>query len=131
MYMEYYASSVEARLIVANSKARETDLMNAVKEGEEVFPGILSDAISEALRMFSILPRFESAACAETDPELFFVERGEKNNNSTAKKICAVCPSLSPCREYAMQNPALSGVWGGTTPRERMKMRQLLGLDNG
>jgi hypothetical protein len=39
--------------------------------------------------------------------------------NAAAKRICAVCPLIVPCRAYALENHEKYGVWGGLTPRER------------
>jgi WhiB family transcriptional regulator, redox-sensing transcriptional regulator len=41
-----------------------------------------------------------------------------------AKAVCAACPVLAECREYALANPSLtgSGVWGGLTETERQDL---------
>lgn len=40
-----------------------------------------------------------------------------------AKAVCAVCPVLDACRDYALNDASLYGIWGGTTYKERVKMR--------
>jgi WhiB family redox-sensing transcriptional regulator len=63
------------------------------------------------------------AACAETDPEAFFPERGDSTRE--AKRVCRGCPVRLQCLEYALEHmdgylaPARFGIWGGTSERER------------
>ncbi len=66
------------------------------------------------------------ALCAQTDPEVFFPDRGQ--NPKAAKRICAQCPVAEICREIAVADPAITGVWGGTTHRERQQIRRERGL---
>lgn len=37
----------------------------------------------------------------------------------TAEKLCAGCPLLEQCREYAMEAQEPYGIWGGTRPKDR------------
>lgn len=39
-----------------------------------------------------------------------------------AVKICQKCPIIDKCREYAITNNEI-GVWGGTTEKQRRKLR--------
>ncbi|AYY11598.1 WhiB family transcriptional regulator [Actinobacteria bacterium YIM 96077] len=64
----------------------------------------------------------ERALCAQVDPELWFVEKGESNR--PAKSICQQCEVVPECLEYALENDERYGVWGGTTERERRKLRK-------
>jgi hypothetical protein len=41
-----------------------------------------------------------------------------------AKAVCATCPVLWQCYEYAMTNDEEYGVWGGTTRRERQRLKR-------
>ncbi|WP_442814218.1 WhiB family transcriptional regulator [Streptomyces sp. NBC_00151] len=41
-----------------------------------------------------------------------------------ARALCAGCGFLDACRAYALENPGLYGVWGGTTRRERQAVRR-------
>jgi len=61
-----------------------------------------------------------SALCAQTDPELFFPEKG--NRPQDAKMVCARCPVRAECLTDALAQDRVSGVWGGTTERERRKL---------
>ncbi|MFE9880477.1 WhiB family transcriptional regulator [Streptomyces sp. NPDC005784] len=41
-----------------------------------------------------------------------------------ARALCAGCGFLEACRSYALDRPALWGVWGGTTRLERVSLRR-------
>jgi hypothetical protein len=66
-------------------------------------------------------PWTQAAVCASVDPELWFPEKG--NSAARAKKICATCPVREPCLQYALDNDDRFGVFGGTTERDRRKIR--------
>ena len=59
--------------------------------------------------------------CAETDPEIFFPEKGHAT--LAARKICLSCEVQAECRAYALDNPDLVGVWGGTSVQEWRQLR--------
>lgn len=63
----------------------------------------------------------EGAICAQTDPEAFYPEAGGVNHE--AKRICATCPVLNDCREWAIESCEPWGVWGGLSERERREER--------
>ncbi len=60
--------------------------------------------------------------CNQTDPEVFFPERNESPKE--AKRICATCPVREECLESALKNKEQFGIWGGTTARERSKLKR-------
>jgi WhiB family transcriptional regulator, redox-sensing transcriptional regulator len=60
--------------------------------------------------------------CAQTDPELFFPDQSDPA--LPAKRICSGCPEREGCRDYAVVRPELVGIWGGTSERERRKLRR-------
>lgn len=68
--------------------------------------------------------RGPTALCAETDPELFFPEKG--GSVREPKRLCRKCPFLAACREWALSNPvaARHGVWGGMSETERHSERE-------
>lgn len=84
-----------------------------------------SEYEQDALEPFGDLPLFKNAACIFVDPETFFPPRGTQCVEQ-ARKICENCYELFACREYALKNSNLKGIWGGTTDTERRKMRKLL-----
>lgn len=58
------------------------------------------------------------------DPEIFFPEDYlDTKHLSMVRTICNDCPISSGCLEYALKDPSLEGIWAGTTPRQRLKIR--------
>lgn len=41
-----------------------------------------------------------------------------------AKGICAVCPVIEDCLEYALETNQRAGIWGGTSEKERKSLRR-------
>lgn len=66
-------------------------------------------------------PWVQDALCAQTDPELFFPQKGGSTLN--AKKICASCDVRAECLEYALRTGQDDGIWGGKSSRELRKLR--------
>ena len=66
----------------------------------------------------------DRAACKDDPtPDLWFVPPGDRHGIAAAKAICRRCPVTAECLAEAMANPSIVGVWGGTTERERAKLR--------
>jgi WhiB family redox-sensing transcriptional regulator len=61
-------------------------------------------------------------ACRGLAAHLFFIERG--GSTAEARAVCRSCPVEAECLAYAIADPELSGVWGGTSERERRVMRR-------
>jgi len=57
------------------------------------------------------------------DRDLFFPEFFESHKAFDAKKICYKCPIITKCFDYAVEDPSLYGIWGGSSYRERVLMR--------
>lgn len=62
--------------------------------------------------------------CEQVDPDLFF-EREDSPATANARLLCEDCPVRAVCRDYALRQPNLHGVWGGTTRSERWIMRRV------
>ena len=68
-----------------------------------------------------------TAACRDTDPDLFFpvgttgpaIEQIE-----SAKAVCRACDAQDLCLEYALATNQDSGIWGGTSEDERRHLRK-------
>jgi len=69
----------------------------------------------------------ELAACRDSDPELFFPERGEKAKGQAAKQVCAGCQVQQQCRDLAVRTTRSReedhGIFAATTPHERSRLR--------
>ncbi|MFP5019298.1 WhiB family transcriptional regulator [Pseudonocardia phyllosphaerae] len=57
-----------------------------------------------------------AARCRTTDAEDLFVTGSRQRE---AKEFCVRCPVRTECLAHALDNEIDSGVWGGTTERER------------
>jgi WhiB family redox-sensing transcriptional regulator len=78
-------------------------------------------------RHFKLLKRVHEAGKVpcEPYPELFFPEdiadpELRDAYTKTAKALCQTCPILEHCFTYAMERGERYGIWGGTTPNERI-----------
>lgn len=70
----------------------------------------------------SSLEWMDAALCREVDFETFFPEKSQ--NPNPAKSICRRCEVQDECLDYALRHPNNThGVWGGTTERERRRLR--------
>ena len=58
--------------------------------------------------------------CADIDPSVFFPNDGA--GVIVAQKVCVECPVKDLCREYALANNIIHGVWGGTSERQRRRI---------
>lgn len=68
-----------------------------------------------------------SAACRDTDPDLFFPvgQTGPAINHiASAREVCQTCDVKRECLEYALMTNQDAGIWGGTTEDERRKIRR-------
>ncbi len=61
-------------------------------------------------------------SCRGLDPDIFFPDRGE--SLAPAKAVCADCIVRDECLEYALDHRERFGVWGGTSERERRRLRR-------
>lgn len=71
----------------------------------------------------------DHAACIGADPELFFpIAYGNQFNRDEccgeAIAICNTCDVRRECLDMAVDDPTLVGVWGGTTPEDRKRLRR-------
>lgn len=81
----------------------------------DVLPLTLGDLIER--------PSWMADALCRAHPEVsFFPRRGE--DLQPAKAICAACPVRAECLAYAQQDYCTTGVWGGTSDKERKQLRR-------
>lgn len=67
-------------------------------------------------------PWTRSAACATTDPEIFFPEKG--GSTEAAKRVCRSCPVIADCLDYATRTQQNVGIWAGRAPRQLRAARE-------
>jgi WhiB family transcriptional regulator, redox-sensing transcriptional regulator len=68
-----------------------------------------------------------ASACLNADPDMFFpVAAGTAAGKQTARalRICQGCPVRQQCLDFAMQSGEKDGIWGGTTPEQRIRARR-------
>lgn len=98
--------------------------MPADKEGDFT---MTTHAVHRPLRRWSEEPIITpepwvaDALCAQTDPEVFFPEKG--GSTREAKAVCKRCDVVVECLTYALRTGQTEGVWGGRSARELMKLR--------
>ncbi len=84
---------------------------------------VSTDNSGEMLRPVEIQQDWRADAnCRDEDPNLFFPGRGE--DNSPAKAICRECIVAKPCLDEALEKNERFGIRGGTSERERRRIRK-------
>lgn len=61
-------------------------------------------------------------ACRQVGPDLFFPQSAAEE--AEALRICSTCPVLDECLDYALEAGETYGVWGGTTEKQRRRLRR-------
>ena len=80
-----------------------------------------SGSLKEVLSFSLELPAFfDDAICLGAEPSIF--DGDSLTDVLEAKKICSACPIQAMCLDWATQTQD-AGVWGGSTPDERKKLR--------
>jgi WhiB family redox-sensing transcriptional regulator len=100
------------------SKDTQQDDGEPGRPGAAVLPGL-----PRGLR----LPELPGALCKGQDPEAWFpASKGWPGLREAAagKARCYPCPARVPCLRWALRVPETEGIWGGTTPDERTRMRR-------
>lgn len=65
----------------------------------------------------------DRALCAQTDPEIFFPEKGASVRQ--ARAVCMACEVRAECLDYALATDQRWGIWGGLSLRERRRFGRL------
>lgn len=74
----------------------------------------------------------EVALCREVGSEMFYPPDDKpvaRDFYANAKSICNRCEVISDCLEYGINE--VYGVWGGTTPSERARIREHRNIHKG
>jgi len=64
----------------------------------------------------------------QNQPDVFeyrgwYDEQTNQMAERAAKDICSTCPVMAQCLDYAVNAKENENIWGGTTPDERIKLR--------
>lgn len=65
--------------------------------------------------------------CRGMPTDWWFPEFATKGSNELfkrAREICMGCHARKECLEFAIQHPAIEGMWGGLSPRQRRNERR-------
>jgi WhiB family transcriptional regulator, redox-sensing transcriptional regulator len=68
-----------------------------------------------------------AGACLSADPDLFFpiaTGAAAAREAARAQRVCASCQVRQECLDFAERNGEKDGIWGGTTPDERLRARR-------
>lgn len=68
-----------------------------------------------------------SSACREADPDIFFPSAQDEplpRQIARAKSICRGCSVVNECLQWALADPLMDGIFGGTTQGERRAIRR-------
>lgn len=110
--------------VLDNVKTQESELMqfNLQPATKTTSVKEVADSKVSAPKIYQVegdfLKRRASAACAQTDPEVFFPEKG--GSTKQAKRVCReACGMRDECLSFALENGERFGVWGGLSERER------------
>lgn len=92
-----------------------------VNTGGTVSTDVAGTLASELLELMRRPSWSADAACQEHPEVDFFPDRG--TDTRSAKAVCAGCLVRSECLAYALEHRERHGIWGGTSERERRRMR--------
>jgi hypothetical protein len=70
---------------------------------------------------------FENARCIGIDTSVFFPTQDTFTyaEEKMINKMCDNCPAITACLEWGLAHERY-GIWGGTTPNRRKKLRRLM-----
>jgi WhiB family redox-sensing transcriptional regulator len=78
-------------------------------------PAWCADQVTD-VPYYDVVTWSASAACRDVDPELFFPDDDtppDAPQVAEARAVCAWCPVLAQCREWAIVHKVADGIWGG------------------
>lgn len=112
LQQERYALANSLIMEFSESEAKErpitTRFMTRPSGGEKIYPA------GQEWRA--------DAACTNTDQGIFFPQRGE--SAQPAKAVCGNCQIQDKCLEFALAKSIKFGIWGGTSEKERLRLRK-------
>lgn len=71
----------------------------------------------------------DRALCKELPSDMFFPDTSAYAMAKEAKKACSLCAVRLDCLDYALSIPGLTGVFGGTTEYDRIRLKRKMKRD--
>lgn len=106
--MQHWSDTIDDGITRTRRTRRERHLPPTLADRINLMPPILPDGV---------------AACVGTDPDSWHATTPGRPEPALAR-ICGECELREPCLQYALDHPDLTGIWAGTTPTERTRMRK-------
>ena len=74
-----------------------------------------------SLKLTAAIAKHGDPICRTTDPDAWFPDstEGSAKPARDARAMCAACPVMAQCRDYAIANKERHGIWGGLDARQR------------
>lgn len=69
----------------------------------------------------------DDGACVGRNTDMWFPDTPNSVRTPAAQRAlawCKSCPVQTDCLQFALDDPALLGIWGGTTPEQRRGLRR-------
>jgi WhiB family redox-sensing transcriptional regulator len=117
------AAATVLSLSEARAQQQAARWLQAVDELDREYPAVAempSFPASAPCKAPGVDPRLWDAASVDDAP--LSVAR-ESFLRITARTLCAGCPALDACLAWALAVDEPEGIWGGTTPAERLEIR--------
>ena len=112
----------------ATELAREAELAEAAEASSSLSLWLMAPDAPElpTLADFVRRPAWMSEAVCRGEGTQRFFPRNE-GVSEEALSYCRRCPVRRECLDHAMSHPGLRGCWGGTSERERIRLRRMVG----
>jgi hypothetical protein len=72
---------------------------------------------------------WENANCRDVPTSIFFPEDTTPEALALARSYCDGCPESVACLEESLTRWDMSGIWAGTSARQRVEIRRQRGLE--
>lgn len=71
----------------------------------------------------------DSAACRSEDPDVFYPSgQAARGLVADAQAVCAICPVMEACGQWALEHREQWGIWGGMSENRRRQILRRRGM---
>lgn len=110
-------------LVLANHSRRPHEVVNPLcYRGSNRLYTTLTSRIT--IQDVAIPVWFEQGACRGLGCEEFVKYPGTEDYALSLRQLCERCPVRQQCLQFALADPSICGLWGGTDDRERREIRK-------